>query len=137
MQSTLHPWQQHLRWHQLKNLGADALLPALASGADILALPDVPAAVLLTGCDTATVRRDTLEGGMNLGRAFVLAGSDWVLAAEGKVDDALALEVGETLAQVEGGSRAAAASLRTLQLRLRASDSVDSRAWPAFRVIVP
>lgn len=104
---------------------------------DILTLPAVPSAVLLTGCDTATVALDTLEGGMNLGRAFVLAGSDWVLAAEGKVDDALALEVGETLAQVEGGSRAAAASLRTLQLRLRASDSVDSRAWPAFRVIVP
>jgi tetratricopeptide (TPR) repeat protein len=104
---------------------------------DILTLPAVPSAVILSGCDTATVAIDTLEGGMNLGRAFVLAGADWVLAAEGKVEDALALELGETLAGVEGGSRAAATSLRALQLRLRASDSVDSRAWAAFRVVVP
>lgn len=104
---------------------------------DILTLPEVPSAVILTGCDTATVATNTLEGGMNLGRAFVLAGADWVLAAEGKVDDDLALLVGESLARVTGGSQAAAAALRDLQLRLRASDSVDSRAWAAFRVIVP
>lgn len=105
--------------------------------ADILTLPVVPSAVILTGCDTATIATNTLEGGMNLGRAFVLAGADWVLAAEGKVEDALALSVGEALTREAGGGQAAAASLRDLQLRLRASDSVDSRTWAAFRVIVP
>lgn len=103
---------------------------------DILALPDVPAAVLLTGCDTATVRRDTLEGGMNLGRAFVLAGAEWVLAAEGKVDDALALELGRALAEgrpdLDGAH--AAATLRQAQLRLRAAPVAG---WDAFRILVP
>jgi hypothetical protein len=104
---------------------------------DILALPSVPRGVVLTGCDTATVATDTLDGGMNLGRAFVLAGADWVLAAEGKVDDALALRVGESMVQgeVAPSTEHAAEALREIQLRLRR----ESRAsdWAAFRVIVP
>ncbi|HLT38320.1 MAG TPA: CHAT domain-containing protein, partial [Enhygromyxa sp.] len=42
---------------------------------DILVLPQVPDAVVLSGCDTASVDHATLGGGMNLGRAFVLAGA--------------------------------------------------------------
>lgn len=103
---------------------------------DILALPEVPAGVVLTGCDTATVRRDTLEGGMNLGHAFVLAGAQWVLAAEGKVDDALALELGEAMAEgrpdLDGAH--AAATLRRAQLRLRPGPAAG---WEAFRILVP
>lgn len=103
---------------------------------DILALPEVPAGVVLTGCDTATVRRETLEGGMNLGHAFVLAGAEWVLAAEGKVDDGLALALGEAMAEGRPGldGAHAAATLRRAQLRLRQEHEAG---WEAFRILVP
>ncbi|KIG18417.1 hypothetical protein DB30_00702 [Enhygromyxa salina] len=110
---------------------------------DILALPRVPAAVVLSGCDTATVDDQTLAGGMNLGRAFVLAGARWVLAADGKVDDALAREIGVSLYEQATGAAArlappeqldGAAALRDTQLRLR-SEGVPG--WQAFRVVVP
>jgi tetratricopeptide (TPR) repeat protein len=104
---------------------------------DVLALPRVPQGVVLTGCDTATIAPNTLDGGMNLARAFVLAGAGWVIAAEGKVDDDLALEIGESLyrSQADPATFDAVAALRSIQLRLR--DEQPERGWAAFRVIVP
>lgn len=103
---------------------------------DIVALPRVPSAVVLLGCDTATVDEDTLGGGMNLGRAFVLAGADWVLAANGKVDDALARELAVSLyAQLAGSTELdGARALRQAQLRLQ---HTHTEGWAAFRVIGP
>ncbi len=103
---------------------------------DILALPRVPAAVVLSGCDTATVDRETVAGGMNLGRAFVLAGASWVIAAEGEVDDELARAVGVALydESVPPGMFDGPAALRRAQLRLRAE---HPDRWHAFRVVVP
>lgn len=102
---------------------------------DILAFPRVPETVVLTGCDTATVNADTLAGGMNLSRAFVLAGASWVLAADGKVDDQFAREIGVSLYDqaVQAGRFDGPEALRQAQLRLRA-DYPES--WAAFRVIV-
>jgi hypothetical protein len=104
---------------------------------DILALPRVPAGVVLTGCDTATAATDTIDGGMNLGRAFVLAGARWVIAADGRVEDTLAQKLGEALYQGAAGPSTldGPAALREVQLALRREQ--PDGGWHAFRVFVP
>jgi hypothetical protein len=106
--------------------------------ADILALPRVPDAVVLSGCDTATVDETTIAGGMNLGRAFVLAGASWVIAADDRVDDELARAIGGALYELAEplagtGHFDGPEALRRAQLRLR-REYPDR--WQAFRVIV-
>jgi cellulose synthase operon protein C len=98
----------------------------------------VPAGVVLSGCNTTSVAEGTLAGGMNLGRAFVLAGADWVIGADGKVDDELARVLGTALyAQLEHGGEHfdGPAALRLAQLQLRARD--PGGGWRAFRAIGP
>jgi tetratricopeptide (TPR) repeat protein len=104
---------------------------------DILALPRVPAGVVLTGCDTATAATETVDGGMNLGRAFVLAGARWVIAADGRVEDTLAQTIGESLYQRDAGPSVldGPAALREVALDLR-REQPDGN-WYAFRVFVP
>lgn len=103
---------------------------------DVLALPQVPGAVVLSGCETATVDVDTVAGGMNLSRAFVLAGAQWVIAADGKVDDDLARAMGVALYEDALPTHAfdGADALRRAQLRLREQ---HPERWHAFRVVVP
>jgi CHAT domain-containing protein len=103
---------------------------------DILALPRVPDAVVLSGCDTATVELGTLAGGMNLSRAFVLAGAEWVIAAEGEVEDELARAMGEALYEgaVPTDDFDGPEALRRAQLRLRVD---HPERWQAFRAVVP
>lgn len=103
---------------------------------DVLALPRVPNAVVLSGCDTATVDHGTVAGGMNLSRAFVLAGASWVIAADGEVEDELARAMGVALYEgaVPTDGFNGAEALRRAQLGLR--DRFAER-WHAFRVIVP
>lgn len=98
---------------------------------DILALPAMPRTVVLTGCDTGHVSAATLGGGMSLGRAFVFAGASAVVAADEKVDDALARHLGEALYD-DPAALDVAAALRRAQLRLRDD---GERGWEAFRVI--
>jgi tetratricopeptide (TPR) repeat protein len=102
---------------------------------DILALPTAPPAVVLSGCETGRVSRDTLEGGMNLGRAFVLAGSDWVVVADRTVRDELSSAVGEGLydALAQTGWDGPSA-LRKVQLDVRAAH--PDWDWAAFRAVV-
>lgn len=102
---------------------------------DVLALPRVPRAVVLSGCETGRVTSDTLEGGMSIGRAFALAGSEWVIAVDRRVGDDLSSAMGralyEELAAVGwDGPRA----LARAQQRLRAAD--PHADWAAFRAIV-
>ncbi len=100
---------------------------------DIFALPGVPHGVVLTGCETAAATPDTVGGGMNIGRAFVLAGSEWVIAADTDVDDRFAAEVGIAVQLSDGPD--GATRLREALLRLRADD--PGLPWGQFRVIVP
>ncbi|MCA9711923.1 MAG: CHAT domain-containing protein, partial [Myxococcales bacterium] len=105
---------------------------------DILALPRVPAQVVLSGCETASITQSARAGGMNLGRAFVLAGAQWVIGAQGVVDDALARSIGEALyAELRPGDSVVegAAALRRALLEARARD--PSGDWARFRVVVP
>jgi tetratricopeptide (TPR) repeat protein len=103
--------------------------------ADVLTLPRGPRSVVLSGCETGRVSDGTLEGGMNLGHAFVLAGAKWVIVTDARVSDELSRAVGEALydgAADPGwdGPRA----LRTIQRSLRARGAGD---WASFRVLVP
>jgi cellulose synthase operon protein C len=103
----------------------------LRSG-DILILPRVPARVVLAGCHTG--RRDALSlaGGMNLGRAFVLAGAEAVLVADAEVDDRATRRLSEAL--YADPTIDLATALRRAQLRLRDEGVPD---WATFRVLVP
>jgi hypothetical protein len=103
---------------------------------DILALPRVPDAVVLSGCDTATVDLGTVAGGMNLGHAFVLAGANWVVAADAEVEDKLARAIGEALYAdgVPKDGFDGPEALRRAQLSAR---SEHPGRWQAFRVVVP
>jgi CHAT domain-containing protein len=102
---------------------------------DILALPQVPDAVVLSGCDTASVDHATLGGGMNLGRAFVLAGASWVIAADGEIDDGLAFALGSAIYTAASSDPFdGPGALRRAQLGLRETHPDD---WQSFRVLVP
>lgn len=70
----------------------------LADGArlgvnDVLALANVPRLVVLPACDTAPSERTTQGGDMNIARAFLLAGAQTVVAAQGPIDDTLAARI--------------------------------------------
>jgi hypothetical protein len=103
---------------------------------DILALPRVPDAVVLSGCDTATVDLGTVAGGMNLSHAFVLAGASWVIAADAEVEDKLARAMGEALyaGGVPKDGFDGPEALRRAQLSLR---TAYPQRWQAFRAVVP
>lgn len=105
---------------------------------DILALPRAPAQVVLCGCETASVSARTRAGGVNLSRAFVLAGARWVIAAEGVVDDTLAREVGQALyaeLPTDGAPFDGASTLRKILVQRKERD--PSGGWSRFRVIAP
>lgn len=101
--------------------------------ADVLTLPGVPEGVVLTGCETAAATPQTIGGGMNIARAFVLSGSSWVIAADTEIPDQLAKEVGVAVHEtgpVDGPSR-----LRNALLALKARD--PEAPWQHFRAITP
>ena len=100
---------------------------------DVFLLPAVPRGVVLTGCQTAAPTPDTIGGGMNLARAFILSGARWVVATDARVDDRHAAALGAALHDVElvdGPTR-----LRRAILALRATD--PEAPWLHFRVLIP
>ncbi|MCB9547044.1 MAG: CHAT domain-containing protein [Myxococcales bacterium] len=74
--------------------GWDSALPvhdgALEVG-DLLLLPRVPAAVVLSGCETGRARGDAAVG-LGLAHAFLVRGADAVVAPIGPVDDTIAAD---------------------------------------------
>ena len=118
----------------------DALLlhdHASIESADVLALPHSPRTVVLAGCDTGAVNAGLFDGGMSLGRAFLLAGSDAVVVGDRKVDDA----VTETFA-VALYEESPQRMLDTPELAVRdalletAASGVPVPAWSGFRLLV-
>ncbi len=101
---------------------------------DLFTLPSVPRGVVLTGCETGAMTAETTGGGMNIGRAFVLSGADWVIAADSEVDDGHARLVGEAL---YGTDTAADGPTRLREALLRLRDSHPDLPWQRFRAIVP
>lgn len=100
---------------------------------DVFMLAEVPRGIVLTGCETAAPSPNTVGGGMNIGRAFVLAGSEWVIAADARVDDDVAARVGAAIHRSEGES--GPARLRDALLSLRSE--APELPWQQYRVITP
>ncbi len=102
---------------------------------DVLALAHAPTAVVLSGCETGRTVRDTLDGGMNIGRAFILAGSQWVVAVDRRVSDELSSAVGQGIyAKLAAAAGDGPRALREVQLELRSTH--PEWDWAAFRAIV-
>ncbi len=102
---------------------------------DVMALPRVPSGVVLTGCDTASTSPNTLDGGMNLARAFVLAGSEWVVAADQEVTDEAAAAMGKALYRAASMNPSWARVLQRAQRDINAR--TPGRSSAAFRMLVP
>ena len=101
--------------------------------ADVLALPAnaVPRRVVLAGCETGRVERQA-GAGLGLAQAFVLAGSEEVLASARSVDDGVARALSTRLHRTDAPSLGEALRLARGTL----SRELPSRDWAAFRVIV-
>lgn len=100
--------------------------------AELFALSAMPSVAFLMGCETGATAANTRSGGINLGRGFLLAGTEQVLVSRIPVDDALAGRTGLKTVEhyLELGSLAAA--LRATQLELHAED--PEVPWWEFRV---
>lgn len=119
--------------------GFESALPLAGDGrltvGDILALGSVPAHVVLSGCDTAASRGDSAPEGLGLAQAFVVRGSEDVIAASRPVSDRLGfavaarahvhLRTSETLDLAEALRRAQLESLHR----------ENGEDWAAFRTL--
>lgn len=100
--------------------------------ADLFALEEMPATAFLMGCETGATLAKQGDGGINLGRGFLLAGTERVLVSRVPVEDALARRTGLRTMEhfLEIGNLPAA--LRETQLEIHAED--PELPWWEFRV---
>lgn len=112
--------------------------------ADVLSLPAVPHAVILSGCETGVVDPRSQGGGMSLAHAFVLAGAGTVVATTEAVrdDDAIALidDLYRALPGSALGPDALPLALRSALQRAAARPSAappGQEAWRLVRAWVP
>jgi CHAT domain-containing protein len=123
----LDGWESHL------GLEANSLLTV----GDILTLPEAPAYVVLSGCETAATAAERGASGLGLAQAFVLAGARWVVASTRPVKDVDASAIVTALyaGRAVLPDAEIAAQLRAAQTKLIAA--VPAVDWASFRVIVP
>lgn len=118
-------------------MGWDSALPLAADARlgvdDILALPHVPAQVVLSGCETARQAADAPLEAVGLAQAFMVAGAESALAATRPVDDTLARDLAADLYR-HAGVESTEDALRRAQTALAAGP--PGRDWAAFRVLV-
>lgn len=115
-------------WESALHLADGAALRA----GDILSLTHVPRTVVLSGCDTATVR-PTRVADMSLARAFLVAGAETVVASSRPVDDKLAAALLARAYELEPQNGGLGRALREAQLELaKARPDAD---WAAYRII--
>ncbi len=104
---------------------------------ELLGLSAAPARAVLAGCDSGTTASSGLGGGLNLGRALLLAGAQEVVVASGKTDDVDARVLGIALARslAADPEHRMSDALRSAQSHLR--ETRPSSRWWQFRVLVP
>lgn len=105
--------------------------------ADVLAAPGVPRVVVLAGCETGAVRDGLVDGGMSLGRAFLLAGADAVVVGDRKVGDEDSLRF--VMSFYDALGEPGASALATVMQRAysgRAAAGASPAAWSGFRLLV-
>ncbi len=100
--------------------------------ADLLAAPQVPTHVVLSGCETARAAGQGVVVGLGLGQAFLAAGAQSVVAAVRPVDDALAAQF--FAAYYSDPQAAPEVALRTAWQATRATASESD--WASFRLLV-
>lgn len=108
---------------------------------DIIALPSVPRLAFLFGCETAVSGRDAPSDEVGLAQAFLLRGSEVVLATTRKVTDASAEKLAQLLMQdaaFTAGKLDRSAWTAALHRALRSlRHQQPHEDWAAFRVYVP
>ena len=118
----------------------DALLlhdHASIESADVLALSHAPRTVVLAGCDTGAVDAGLFDGGMSLGRAFLLAGSDAVVVGDREVDDAVTEAFAVALYEDSAARMLDAPEIAVRDaLRKTAASGLPIDAWSGFRLLV-
>ncbi len=112
------------------HVGAESAL-SLARGTrltstDVLALPRVPEAALLSACDAG-------RGTFGIARALLLAGTRRLVAPTRPIGDAAALAFTRGSYTALAGDRDMASATRTAQLARRAQ---GDPSWSAMRVLV-
>ena len=119
--------------------GWESVLPLAQGGrllvSDILALRSAPPRVLVSGCDAAHTARDAPGESLGIAQAFLVAGSDVVVAPTRAVPDELSARFVERLyAELErDGARDLSLAARQAALDLRAADPQSD--WANFRVL--
>lgn len=119
--------------------GADSellLAGATLSVGDVLTLRAAPRFVVLSACDSARLDAPGFSAGMDLAYAFVLSGTQAVVAATRPVHDELGYAMSEALyaeLPTEPSERDLVRALRAAQLRIRRE--LPNADWSAFRVI--
>ncbi len=111
---------------------------ALAGGGrltvgDVLAAPGVPRWVVLSGCQTGRDAGASPVPGIGLAQAFLVAGSEAVVAATADVSDAEARAMMELLYRHWDASPALAAALQKAQLERRSQTQTPD--WRHFRIL--
>lgn len=101
---------------------------------EILTLKQVPALVVLSGCETSRTSGSGPMAGLGVAHAFVMAGAQQAIATSRPVDDAVARAVIEaTYAHVDEADMDLVTALRLAQLDLLKRDGVG--AWSSFRAL--
>lgn len=100
--------------------------------ADVLALPSAPAQVVLSGCETGRSATGAPVEELGLAQAFVLAGSQEVVATTRPLDDVLGSTMARSLYAAQGSL---VARLRAAQLEALAQSPESD--WASYRVWVP
>jgi CHAT domain-containing protein len=118
--------------------GWDSMLPLAAGGrllvSDVLALRRVPARVVLSGCSAAHTSSASPGDTLGIAQAFLVAGSDVVVAPTRDVADALSASyVASLYASLDAAGGDLAKAARAAQLHLREAD--PSGDWASFRVL--
>ncbi|MCU0664545.1 MAG: CHAT domain-containing protein [Myxococcota bacterium] len=106
---------------------------ARLSVSDVLALRNAPGQVVLLGCETARSERNG-PGGMGIAHAFLLAGSQLVVAMSRPVRDDLAAQLSSELYRYYQGEVLGPQDVRSALLRLHSSSPEDD--WNSVRILV-
>jgi tetratricopeptide (TPR) repeat protein len=117
--------------------GWDSTLPLAANGkllvSDVLALGRAPAQVVLSGCSAARTADVSPGDSIGVAQAFLVAGSDVVVAPTRPVSDALSARFARALHDALRADPDVARAARAAALALRADDPASD--WASFRVL--
>jgi len=118
-------------WDSALSLAEDSRLTL----GDVLALRPAPAWVVLSSCDAGRSSEQAPGEGIGLANAFLLAGSQAVVAATRPVDDHAARELMRELYRGWQPGADLPRQLQRAQLARRGKDP-SADAWAAFRLLV-